>query len=71
MTDPLAVLARVRASRPQPATEERCVMCAVGIGTQHQHVVDLVGRGLLCTCRPCYLLFPASGVELRYRAVPE
>jgi hypothetical protein len=71
MTDPLAVLARVRASRPQPTTEERCEMCAVGIGAQHQHVVDLVGRGLLCTCRPCYLLFPASGVELRYRAVPD
>jgi hypothetical protein len=71
MTDPLAVLARVRASRPQSTTEERCEMCAVGIGAQHQHVVDLVGRGLLCTCRPCYLLFPASGVELRYRAVPD
>jgi hypothetical protein len=46
-------------------------MCAEEIGEQHQHVVDVVGRGLLCTCRPCYLLFPASGVELRYRAVPD
>jgi hypothetical protein len=71
MTDPLAVLARVRASRPQPTAQERCEMCAEEIGEQHQHVVDLVGRGLLCTCRPCYLLFPASGVELRYRAVPD
>jgi hypothetical protein len=69
--DPLAVLARVSATRPAPPAEERCEMCAEEIGEHHQHVVDVVGRGLLCTCRPCYLLFPASGVELRYRAVPD
>jgi uncharacterized protein DUF5947 len=68
---PLAVLARVRATRPPPAAQERCEMCAADIGAQHQHVVDLVGRGLMCTCRPCYLLFTAPGAELRYRAVPD
>ena len=46
-------------------------MCAEAIGEQHQHVVDLVSRGLLCTCRPCYLLFTAEDAELRYRAVPD
>jgi hypothetical protein len=69
--NPLSVLARVRASRPAPSTQERCEMCAEEIGEQHQHVVDLVGRGLMCTCRPCYLLFTAEGAELRYRAVPD
>jgi hypothetical protein len=69
--DPLAVLTRVRASRPRPAAEERCEMCAEAIGEQHQHVVDLVSRGLMCTCRPCYLLFTAEGAQLRYRAVPD
>jgi Family of unknown function (DUF5947) len=69
--DPLAVLARVRATRPVPSAQERCEMCAEDIGEQHQHVVDLVGRGLMCTCRPCYLLFTAEGAELRYRAVPD
>jgi hypothetical protein len=68
---PLAVLARVRATRPAPGAQERCEMCAADIGEQHQHVVDLVGRGLMCTCRPCYLLFTAEGAELRYRAVPD
>ena len=68
---PLAVLARVRATRPEPGAQERCEMCATDIGGQHQHVVDLVGRGLMCTCRPCYLLFTAEHAELRYRAVPE
>jgi hypothetical protein len=69
--DPLGVLARVRAGRPAPRAEERCEMCVADIGEQHQHVVDLVGRGLMCTCRPCYLLFTAEDAELRYRAVPD
>jgi hypothetical protein len=69
--DALAVLRRIRASRPAPRAEERCEMCAAPIAEQHQHVVDLVGRGLMCTCRPCYLLFTAEGAELRYRAVPD
>jgi hypothetical protein len=69
--NPLGVLARVAAARPLPGVQERCEMCAVGIGEQHQHVVDLVGRGMLCTCRPCYLLFTAEGADLRYRAVPD
>ena len=46
-------------------------MCAGDIGQQHQHVVDLVSRGLMCTCRPCYLLFTAQDAQLRYRAVPD
>jgi hypothetical protein len=69
--NPLAVLGRVRATRPQRSAQERCEMCATDLGERHQHVVDLVGRGLMCTCRPCYLLFTAEGAELRYRAVPD
>jgi hypothetical protein len=69
--NPLAVLGRVRATRPRPSAQERCEMCAADIGAEHQHVVDVVGRGLMCTCRPCYLLFTAEGAELRYRAVPD
>jgi hypothetical protein len=69
--DPLAVLARITADRPAPAAQERCEMCAEEIGEDHPHVVDIVGRGLLCTCRPCYLLFTADGAEQRYRAVPD
>jgi hypothetical protein len=69
--NPLSVLARVRASRPAPGAQEQCEMCAEPIGERHQHVVDLVGRGLMCTCRPCYLLFTAEGAQQRYRAVPD
>ena len=46
-------------------------MCAEPIGDSHQHVVNLTSRGLMCTCRGCYLLFTAQNAQLRYRAVPE
>ena len=47
-------------------------MCGTGILPAHGHVVDLERSSLLCTCRPCYLLFThgqAGGG--RYRAVPD
>ncbi|CAN5267455.1 DUF5947 family protein [soil metagenome] len=46
-------------------------MCTVPIGEAHQHCVDVNARSLMCTCRPCYLLFTAEGAQLRYRAVPD
>jgi hypothetical protein len=59
---------------PPPAekTVERCEMCAEPIADWHGHVVDVEGRGLMCTCRPCALLFTKEGAGGgRYRAVPE
>ncbi|MGH3976510.1 MAG: DUF5947 family protein, partial [Pseudonocardiaceae bacterium] len=51
---------------------ERCEMCAEPIAEWHGHVVDIEGRGLMCTCRPCALLFTQEGAGGgRYRAVPE
>ncbi|MCW2796061.1 MAG: hypothetical protein JWM79_1558 [Nocardioides sp.] len=46
-------------------------MCAEPIADEHQHVVNLESRVLMCTCRGCYLLFTAEAAELRYRAVPD
>lgn len=57
-------------------------MCAEPIGEEHGHVVNLEDRRILCTCRPCTLLFthPAAasgrhadgdGPVRRFRAVPE
>jgi uncharacterized protein DUF5947 len=68
---PLAVLRRVTQTRPQPDPGERCEMCAAPISAEHSHVVNLDSRGLLCTCRPCYLLFTDETAALRYRAVPD
>lgn len=72
MTTPYDVLARIRSDRraPEPAGE-RCEMCAESIADEHQHVVNVADRQLMCVCRACYLLFTDSDAQLRYRAVPD
>jgi hypothetical protein len=68
---PLGVLQRiVQAPRRRPG--ERCELCGDTIGEDHRHVVNLVSRSLLCSCRPCFLLFDHPGVTHgRYKAVPD
>jgi hypothetical protein len=46
-------------------------MCGASVADQHQHVVNVGTRSLLCTCRPCYLLFTHDDAALAYRAVPD
>ncbi len=67
----LATLRRISSTRPSPPTGERCEMCTAPVADEHQHVVDVQSRSLLCTCRPCYLLFTDQQAELRYRSVPD
>ena len=67
----LASLRRITSTRPEPVVGERCEMCAESIADEHQHVVNLESRVLMCTCRGCYLLFTAEHAEMRYRAVPD
>ncbi len=68
---PLATLRRINRSRPNVVVGERCEMCAEPIADEHQHVVDLKSRSLMCTCRGCYLLFTDQSAALNYRAVPD
>ena len=68
---PLATIRRIQATRPTAVPGERCEMCAQPIAEQHQHVVDLESRSLMCTCRGCYLLFTDQQAALRYKAVPD
>ena len=58
MTSAYDVLARIAGNRraPEPAGE-RCEMCSESIADEHQHVVNVEGRQLMCVCRACYLLF--------------
>jgi hypothetical protein len=72
MTSAYDVLASIRSNRraPEPAGE-RCEMCSESIADEHQHVVNVAGRQLMCVCRACYLLFTDTNADLRYRAVPD
>jgi hypothetical protein len=74
VSDPLAVLQRIRqsGSRPVVRAGERCEMCTEAISDEHGHLVDLEGRSLLCACRGCYLLFMSQGAGGgHFRAVPD
>jgi uncharacterized protein DUF5947 len=60
---------------PQPRPGERCEMCLEPIPPHgehgHGHVVNLEARNVMCTCRPCYLLFEPKGAgQGKFRAVP-
>ena len=74
MTEPLAVLQRIRSSRPRPMARagELCELCTEPIAEEHGHLVDLHARNLMCACRGCYLLFSSEGAGgAHYRAVPD
>jgi Family of unknown function (DUF5947) len=60
------------AAGPGTEPEERCELCGAPIGAAHRHLLELSSRALLCTCRPCALLFDRDGAAGgRYRLVPE
>jgi hypothetical protein len=74
VTDPLAVLQRIRESRPReiPRAGEVCELCAAPISDEHGHLVDLQARNLMCACRPCYLLFLSGGAGgAHFKSVPD
>jgi hypothetical protein len=66
-----AVPLRFTQPRQRPIGEF-CEMCGSDVLDEHSHVVDIDSRRLLCTCRPCALLFTAGGAGRgHYRTVPE
>ncbi|MDQ6617062.1 MAG: DUF5947 family protein [Actinomycetota bacterium] len=74
MSNPLAVLQRIRDIQPSPPPRagERCELCTEPIPDLHPHLVDIEVRNLLCACRGCYLLFMAKGAGGgHYRSVPD
>jgi hypothetical protein len=74
MTDPLAVLQRIRETRPReiPRAGEVCELCAERISDEHGHLVDRQARTLLCACRGCYLLFLSEGAGgEHFKSVPD
>ena len=62
----LATLRRFR--RPVPA-EERCELCAVGLASNHRHLLEMSNARIVCACDPCALRFQdvAGG---RFKSIP-
>jgi hypothetical protein len=60
------VLRRFAKARPEV---ERCDLCSLEIGPNHDHLIDPAERRLACVCGACAVLF--SGQEgTRYKRVP-
>ncbi|HEY2768897.1 MAG TPA: DUF5947 family protein [Solirubrobacteraceae bacterium] len=52
--------------------EQCCELCNAPIPAVHRHMLELSSRELLCTCRPCSVLFDREGAGAgRYKLVPE
>ncbi len=58
-------------ARKRPPLGERCDFCSVPLETEHSHLVELAARRILCSCRPCFIVFePQGAAQGRYRPVP-
>lgn len=55
--------------RPRAAAAERCEMCSIVLAAEHQHLIEPVGRQLVCACDACAILFSGQA-EMKYRRVP-
>ena len=65
-----ASLQRLLTKRPPPPGE-RCDYCASPLAIEHGHLIDLQARRIMCSCRPCYLVFePEGAAGGRYKPVP-
>ena len=55
-----------------PPKASACELCGGDlVAGGHAHVVDIEKRRLMCTCRPCYLLFTHEGAAGgKFRSVP-
>ena len=62
-------LATLRQFMRPPAPLEHCDLCSLALAHEHQHLLEPLGRQLLCCCDPCAILF--SGAQgAKYRRVP-
>jgi hypothetical protein len=48
---------------------ERCEMCALVLGPEHDHLVDPTNRKLICACNACAILFEAQSGS-KFKRVP-
>ena len=48
---------------------ERCEMCSLELGEEHEHLVEPVNRKLICACQACAILFEAQS-GTKFKRVP-
>ncbi len=65
---PIDALRRFSA-RSAEAEPERCELCARPLAAEHQHLLEVEKRQLVCACDACAILF-SNGESGHYRRVP-
>jgi hypothetical protein len=59
----------VRRPSVRSSPNESCEMCSKDLAANHQHLLDPIGRKLICACDACAILFGSQG-QTKYRRVP-
>lgn len=49
--------------------EQRCELCGIAVAAEHEHLVEIANRRLVCSCGACAILF-SGRQDARYRRVP-
>jgi hypothetical protein len=62
-------LAALRRFVPRRAPAERCDLCSLEVGPDHQHLVEPASRKIVCACEACAMLFSGQA-GTKYRRVP-
>ncbi|MDX1522284.1 MAG: DUF5947 family protein [Anaerolineae bacterium] len=63
-----STLRRFARQAQKSRVHHRCELCSVALPAQHQHLLDLSSRTLVCGCQPCTMLF--SEQTEKYRPIP-
>lgn len=69
-TEPTSVpISRLKALAKSRVALERCELCGLALAPEHQHLMEVSSRALVCACDACAVLFSGSPAQ-RYRRVP-
>ena len=53
----------------RPSADERCEICGLGVPPEHEHLLELANRRLVCSCQPCAILFSGQ-IGQRFKRIP-
>jgi hypothetical protein len=59
----------LRRFAPKSNPGERCDLCSLRIGKEHQHLLELGQQKIICACEACAVLFSNGGTS-RFKRIP-
>src|SRR5579872_3961099 len=65
---PISPIATLRRFARQRRSVEQCEFCALPLGPEHRHLLEVAARKIVCACDPCALRF--ENVIGRWKLIP-